>query len=198
MMWFTETPWPPILVLSVIGVLLLLGWLSQRKTGYLAGLALCVALCGFVFVVEQQIVTESERVEQRLEDFAAAFQRDSLKRGVLNAIVGGGPEPESMKFLMKDADEVRRMAEQALNMVDIQDDVRISDVHTKLTNNSSRAITQFRASASVTFGGYNAARQPSRWELTWGKEDDEWKVLRATRLHFLSGQPLDSPFAMRE
>ncbi len=195
-MWFTETPWPPILMLSVIGVLLFLGWVSQRKTGYLAGVALCVALGGFVFVLEQQIVTEMERVEQRLLDFTKAFQRDSLQRGLLNAVVGGGPELESLKFIQ--ADEVRRMATQALDLADIQDDVRISDIRTRMTNKDSRAITQFRASASVTVAGYNAVRQPSRWELTWGKEAGEWKVLRATRLNFLSGQPLDNPFAMRE
>ena len=195
-MWFTETPWPPILILSVLGVLLFLGWMSQRKTGYLAGVALCIALCGLVFVVEQQIVTETERVEQRLLDFTAAFQRDSLQRGLLNAVVGGGPELESLKFIQ--GDEVRRLATHALDLVDIQDDVRISDVRTRMTNKDSRAITQFRASASVTVAGYNAVRQPSRWELTWGKEDGEWKVLRATRLNFMSGQPLDNPFAMRE
>ncbi len=195
-MWFTETPWPPILILSVLGVLLFLGWMSQRKTGYLAGVALCVALCGLVFVVEQQIVTETERVEQRLLDFTSAFQRDSMQRGLINAVLGGGPELESLKFLQ--GDEVRRLATHALDLVDIQDDVRVSDIRTRMTNKDSRAITQFRASASVTVSGYNAVRQPSRWELTWGKEDGEWKVLRATRLNFMSGQPLDNPFAMRE
>lgn len=195
-MWFTETPWPPILILCVLSVLLFLGWMSQRKTGYLAGVALCVALCGLVFVVEQQIVTETERVEQRLLDFTAAFQRDSLQRGLLNAVVGGGPELESLKFVH--GDEVRRLATHALDLVDIQDDVRISDIRTRMTNKDSRAITQFRATASVTVSGYNAVRQPSRWELTWGKEDGEWKVLRATRLNFMSGQPLDNPFVMRE
>ena len=195
-MWFTETPWPPILIFCVFGVLLFLGWVSQRKTGYLAGVALCLALCGLVFVVEQQIVTETERVEQRLLDFTAAFQRDSLQRGLLNAVIGGGPELESLKFLQ--GDEVRRLATHALDLVDIQDDVRISDIRTKMSNKDSRAITQFRASASVTVSGYGAVRQPSRWELTWGKEDGEWKVLRATRLNFMSGQPMDNPFAMRE
>lgn len=197
-MWFTETPWPPILILSVIAVLLFLGWLSRRKTGFLAGVAVCIALCGLVFAVEEQIVTERERVEQRLLDFTAAFQRDSLQRGLINVVIGGGAEPESLKFLMKDANDVRRMAEQALNLVDVQDDVRISDIRTKMSNENSRATVQFRASASVTVSGYNAARQPTRWELTWGKEDGEWKVLRATRLHFMSGQPLDNPFANRE
>ena len=195
-MWFTETPWPPILILCVFGVLLFLGWVSQRKTGYLAGVALCLALCGLVFVVEQQIVTETERVEQRLLDFTAAFQRDSMQRGLLNAVIGGGPELESLKFLQ--GDEVRRLATHALDLVDIQDDVRISDIRTKMSNKDSRAITQFRASASVSVSGYGASRQPSRWELTWGKEDGEWKVLRATRLNFMSGQPMDNPFAMRE
>ncbi len=195
-MWFTETPWPPILILSVLGVLLFLGWVSQRKTGYLAGLALCVALCGIVFVVEQQILTELERVEQRLLDFTAAFQRDSLKRGLVNVLIGGGGELESLKFLQ--GDEVHRLATHALDLVDIQDDVRISDIRTRMSNQDSRAITQFRASASVAVSGYSAARQPSRWELTWGKEGGEWKVLRATRLNFMSGQPLDNPFAVRE
>ena len=195
-MWFTETPWPPILIFCVFGVLLFLGWVSQRKTGYLAGVALCLVLCGLVFVVEQQIVTETERVEQRLLDFTAAFQRDSMQRGLLNAVIGGGPELESLKFLQ--GDEVRRLATHALDLVDIQDDVRISDIRTKMSNKDSRAITQFRASASVSVSGYGAARQPSRWELTWGKEDGEWKVLRATRLNFMSGQPMDNPFAMRE
>ena len=195
-MWFTETPWPPILIICVFGVLLFLGWVSQRKTGYLAGVALCLAFCGLAFVVEQQIVTETERVEQRLLDFTSAFQRDSLQRGLLNAVIGGGPELESMKFLQ--GDEVRRLATHALDLVDIQDDVRISDIRTKMSNKDSRAITQFRASASVTVSGYGAVRQPSRWELTWGKEDGEWKVLRATRLNFMSGQPMDNPFAMRE
>jgi hypothetical protein len=195
-MWFTETPWPPILILSVFGVLLFLGWMSQRKTGFLAGVALCVALSGIVFVVERQIVTEQEKVEQRLLDFTAAFQRDSLKRGVLNAVVGGGPELESLKFIQ--GDEVHKLATAALDLVDIQDDVRISDVRTRMTNQDSRAITQFRASATITVSGYNAARHPSRWELTWVKEGGEWKVLRATRLNFMSGQPMDNPFAMRE
>jgi hypothetical protein len=194
-MWFTETPWPPILVLSLIGVLCLLGWLSQRKAGYLVGLVVSVLLGGFVFVLERQIVTEREIVEQRLLDFTAAFQRDSLRRGVLNAVLGG-PEPECFEFIS--SDEVRGLALQAIDLVDVQDDVRISDIQTNLSNKNSRAVTQFRASASVTAGGFNAVRQPTRWELTWGKAGNEWKVLHATRLHFLSGQPLENPFTARE
>lgn len=197
-MWFTETPWPPIVGLCVVGVLLFLGWLSHRKTVFLAGVAVCVACCGIVFVLEQQIVTERERVEQRLADFAAAFQRDSLQKGFANMLMAG-PEPESLGYIAKSADDVRRLATQALNLVDIADDIRISDVRTTMSNGNSRAVTHFRASATVQVGTFgNAGRQPTRWEFTWQREQDEWKLLRVTRLHFLTGEALPNPFVARE
>lgn len=197
-MWFTETPWPPIVGLCVIGVLLFLGWLSQRKLAFLAGVALCLALSGIVFVVEQQIVTPRERVEQTLLDFAAAFQRDSMQQGVLNALVPG-PQPESLRYISASADQTRGMALAALNFVDLPEPARISDVRTTMSNNDSRAITQFRASATVRAGGYaDGVHHPSRWELTWQREKEEWKILRATRLHFMTGEPLQNPFTTRE
>ena len=197
-MWFTETPWPPIIGLCVIGVLLFLGWLSQRKTMFLVGVALCLALCGIVFVIEQQIVTERERVEQTLLDFAAAFQRDSMQQGLVNFVIPG-PGPESLRYISATADSTRQMATTALNYVDLPEPVRISDVRTTMSNNDSRAITHFRATATVRAGGFaDGIQQPTRWELTWQREKGDWKILRATRLHFFNGQPLGDPFTTRE
>ncbi len=198
-MWFTETPWPPIIGLCVVGVLLFLGGLSQRKAVFLAGVALCLALCGVVFVVEQQIVTERERVEQRLLDFAAAFQQDSMRQGLVNLVVPG-PEPASLSHISASADGTRRMAEAALKLVDLPEAVRISDVRTTMSNNDSRAVTQFRASATVRAGSSAdvGVHQPTRWELTWQREKGDWKILRATRLHFMSGEALQNPFTNRE
>ena len=197
-MWFTETPWPPIIGLTVIGVVFFLGWLSQRKPLFLGGVVLCVVLCGIVFVVERQIVTEREHVEQTLLDFAEAFQRDSMQQGLLNLVLGG-PEPESLRFISASADGMKRMAVAAMNLVDLPEPVRISDVRTNMSNNDSRAIMQFRASATVKAAGYaDAIHQPTRWELTWQREKGEWKIVRATRLNFMSGAPLDNPFAPRE
>ena len=197
-MWFTETSWPPIIGLCVIGVLLFLGWMSQRKGAFLAGVALCLALCGIVFVVEQQIVTERERVEQALRDFAVAFQQDSMRQGLMNLVIPG-PEPASLSFVSASAEGTRRMAEAALNFVDLPEPVRISDVRTTMSNNDSRAITHFRATATVRAGGFaDGIHQPTRWELTWQREKGDWKILRATRLHFFNGQPLGDPFTTRE
>lgn len=197
-MWFTETPWPPIIGLLVVGVFLFVGWLSQRKTVFLAGVALCLALCGVVFVVEQQIITERERVEQTLLDFAAVFQQDSMQQGLVNLLIPG-PQPATLSYISAAADNTRRMAEAALNFVDLPEPVRISDVRTTMSNNDSRAVTQFRASATVRMGGYSeGVHQPSRWELTWQREKGEWKIVRATRLHFMTGEPLNDPFTSRE
>ncbi len=197
-MWFTETAWPPIIILCVIGVLLFLGWMSQRRLGYLAGVFACLGLCGVVWFVEQQIITERELVEQRLRDFTTTVQRESLQRGVANLLLGG-PEPETFTFISASAKDVRELVRQALDMVDIQDDVRISDVRTTLTNNQSRAVTQFRATASVSVAAYgNVGRQPTRWELIWQRENGVWKVVQATRLNFMSGEPLTNPFTSKE
>lgn len=197
-MWFTETPWPPTIGLCVVGVLLFLGWMSQRKVAFLVGVVLCLALCGIVFVVEQQIVTERERVEQRLLDFAADFQRDSMQQGLANLLVRG-QEPASLRYISATADGTRRMAESALNFVDLPEPVRISDVRTTMSNNDSRAVTQFRASATVRAGGHtDGVHQPTRWELTWQREREDWKILRATRLNFMTGEALQNPFTNRE
>ena len=174
-----------------------LGWLSRRQTGYLAGVALCLALCGLVFVLEGQIVTERERVQQRLFDFAAAFQRDSLQHGLVNLAVDG-PVPHTLSFISDSAADIRQMAVRALELVDVQDDVRISDVRTTLTNDNSRATTHFRASATINVAMGNVGRQPTRWELTWRREEGEWRVLRAQRLNFMTGEPLADPLTGRE
>jgi len=197
-MWFTETPWPPIIGLCFVGVLLFLGWMSQRNTGFLAGVALCLALCGIVFFVEQQVVTERERVEQRLLDFAVAFQQDSLRKGLVNLVVPG-PEPATLSYIGASADSTKRMAEAALSYVDLPEAVRISDVRTTMSNSDSRAVTQFRASATVKAGSdSDGVHYPTRWELTWQREKGDWKILRATRLHFNTGEALQNPFTNRE
>jgi hypothetical protein len=197
-MWFTETPWPPILGLCVVGVLLFLAGMSQQRKVFLLGVVVCVALCGIVFVAERQIVTERERVEQNLLDFAAAFQRESMQQGVVNLLIQG-PEPESLKYISASAAGARRLAVAALNFVDLPEPVRITDVRTTMSNQDSRAVTHFRASATVRAGGYTeGVHHPTRWELTWQREKGDWKILRASRLHFMSGEELHNPFTTRE
>lgn len=86
------------------------------------------------------------------------------------------------------------MALTALTIVDIPEPVRISDVRTTMSNNNSRAVTQFRASAVVhVAGSADGVHYPTRWELTWQVEQGEWKILRATRLHIMTGEE-QNPF----
>lgn len=196
-MWFTETAWPPIIGISVLAVLLFLGWLRGRKLGYLLGVAFCLAMCGIVWVVELQIVTEREHVEQRLLDLATTFQEESMQVGMANFLIPGG-KLRTLDFISANSPDVRSLVETGLKLVDVANDVRISDVQTSLSNNNTRATTHLRATATITVGTFgNVGRQPTRWELTWQREQGEWRVLRATRLHFLSGEPLHDPLSNR-
>src|SRR5436190_21765029 len=75
MIWFTETPWPPIIILAIIAIACLAVWTSQKRAAWLLAGLLTVAAAVGVFVIERSIVTEAERVEQSVHDLAAAFQR---------------------------------------------------------------------------------------------------------------------------
>lgn len=197
-MWFTENPWPPIIGLCLIGVLLFLRFLSVQRSGYLAGVALCVALCGGVWLVERQIVTEREQVEQRLLELVRTFQQESVQQGLVNILVGS-PQLRTLTFISDSAKEVQGLVVTGMQMVDVADDFRISDVQTLLTNNNSRAVVHFRASATISAAGYgNVGRHPTRWELTWQRENGEWKVIRAKRLNFMTGEEVQNPLTQKE
>jgi hypothetical protein len=62
-MWFTETPWPPFIILSIISAGFFSLWYAQRRPRQLQASIAFLALGGLVIIVEQLIVTESERVE---------------------------------------------------------------------------------------------------------------------------------------
>jgi hypothetical protein len=74
MSWFTGNPWPLVLLLisaAVIGVVLQL----RRCWQLAAGLLLSAAA---VYVLESQIVTVPEQLEQRLDGIRLAFVHDDL------------------------------------------------------------------------------------------------------------------------
>ena len=70
--------------------------------------------------------------------------------------------------------------------VSVESDIRVTDVSVQLTNEDSRAITHFRANATVSASGVGGGYHPSRWELTWQKEGDEWKITRTKYLNVMT------------
>jgi hypothetical protein len=168
MTWFTETPWPPIFILGIAAALLLAIWSSQKQGSWLIGaVILCMAAVA-VFFVERAIFTEAERVEQNILDLTAAFQRKDRER--------------TLSFFSMQAPDLRDMAVYALNLVDFPKGIDIKDVSVRLTNENTRAIAHFRANGTVSVRGFATQHAASRWQVTWQKEGNDWKIIDVVRL----------------
>lgn len=176
-MWFTETPWPPIVIGLVAAVLLFAGWFSTRRGMLLVGAGLLVMICGAVYVVEQRIVTEAERVEQLVLDLTSAFQKKQDQR--------------VLEMFSPTATDLRRTVKTAMDMITVQEDLRITDLSVQLRAQNSRAISHFRANATISLGSHGGmGHHPSRWEITWQREADQWRIIRIERLNPVSGEPV--------
>src|SRR5262245_3022882 len=106
-MWFTETPWPPIFLLSLAVCVCVALWYSQKRAGWLLAAVGLTAACAAVYFVERSIVTEAERVEQSVLGVAAAFQRKDKQA--------------TLSFISPQADELHSLATSALEWVDVHD-----------------------------------------------------------------------------
>ncbi len=175
-MWFTEDPWPPMLICG-LGALLAISWWANSKRGLAAGLAVfCLALGGAVYVVEGIIVTPAEEVEQLVTDLCWQFQRR---------------DPKVLEHFSQTAASLRHQCQAAMLLVEVQPDLRLTDFQTRLTNEGSRAICHFRANATISvLGAGNVGRQPSRFELTWAREGDAWKIIDLRRLNPIRDEEL--------
>jgi hypothetical protein len=179
-MWFTDTPWPPILICVVIGVILFLVWSSNKSGMLLLGAAGMIVVAGMIFVVEQLIITEAERVEANVYALAAAVEADDVER--------------TLSFFSKRAGSGRSKIAIAMSLYDISDDMRITDLQVEITAANSIGISRFRANGTVTgkgsgIGGHGA----TRWRLTWNREgeEDEWKITEVQRLHHIRDELIE-------
>lgn len=177
-MWFTETPWPPIVIGGVLILLLVAAWNVTRRGAYLAwALGLAVA-CVAAYFVEQQIVTEAERVEQSIHAVATAFQEGNLE--------------ETLSHIAPSQMMLRAAVTLAIGLYDVKDDLEITAVDVQMKANETLAVSRFRANATIESKADNyRAHHPSYWELTWQKIEGDWKIVDYQRLHVVTGKPID-------
>lgn len=178
MTWFTETPWPPIVICSMAAVLLIAAWYPNRRGVYLCGAGGLVVVSVAIWFVERQIVTESERVEAAVYGVTSAFQRND--------------RAATLDYFSPQVVFLRQLVSLALKYYDVQDDMRITDLHVTMKANDTLAISHFRANATVVSErlgdlGYRS----SRWEVTWRKEADDWKITEVRRLDPITGEVID-------
>ncbi len=175
-MWFTEDPWPPVLLCGLVALIGLGLWASSKRAIHLGLVALCaLATIGFV-LLEQSIVTENEQFEQQVRTLCDQFRRKDV--ALLDQFSAQNPE-------------LKAMAGTALAMVTVEDDLSVTDFQTRVTNQGSRATCHFRVNATISLTMLGkVGRQPARFLLVFAREGDAWKIIEVKRLNPVNGKEM--------
>src|SRR5262245_44445066 len=170
MTWLTENHWPLIFILGLAACFMMAVWTSQKHAGWLLGALTAVIAAVAVFFVEKAIITEGERVERQVRDLVEAFVRGDRDRVV--------------SFFSAKAPELRSLALRGLDLVEFPSGIDVKDMSVRVTNENTRAVSLFRANGVVSVKGLGARQQmASRWQVTWQKEGNDWKIVEVVRLH---------------
>ncbi|MBS0261531.1 MAG: nuclear transport factor 2 family protein [Planctomycetes bacterium] len=177
MSWFTENPWPVIVILGLVGGACVASWTSNRRASWLAGgiAALLVAI-GLYFYADS-VVTEGERIEQDIRALTKAFTNKERER--------------TLGFFSAGAGELKSRCETAMAWVEFPNGLDVKDVSVTVTNDNSRAVSRFRANGRVSVKGAGETHAASRWEFTWQKEAGQWKIIDVIRLNPYKDEKMD-------
>lgn len=180
-MWLLETAWPPIVILLVLSAVFFSKWKESRKKSLLITSVVMLILTPLIYVVELKVVTENEILEQKVMDFTSNFQQKNLEK--------------TLSFIHEKnkSDEFR--VKNSFKVLDVSDDLRITDIRVKISDNGTSGITHFRANASILYQGHDMGHHPSRWNVYWHKADEEWKVIQVDRLDPINGKVIRIPIS---
>ncbi|MFM7160630.1 MAG: hypothetical protein ACKOGA_11830 [Planctomycetaceae bacterium] len=175
-MWLTETAWPPAIVCCLGAIAWAALWgqrnLSRAVSGALVGL-LAAGLC---FVIERQVVTAREQVEQRVAELVENFEQRRRDQVV--------------EAFSPQAAQLRKLAGNALDLVTVRG-MKIKDLEVELVSRGTEAVSHFRANGQVVFMGNDAGHRPSRWKLVWRREEGTWRIVDVIRLNPLRDEPME-------
>ena len=177
-MWLTENPWPPMFLCGVVAALCVITWYQRQQARYLGGALLALVLAGAGWMIERMIVTAGEHIESAVYAMTSAFQERDLDR--------------TLSHVSKQAPDVRALVGFGYNLVEVGDDMRVTDVQVKMSGKNTRATSRFRVNATVNSRvGHDFGHQPSRWETKWQLEGEEWRVIDIRELDPLTGEELN-------
>ena len=174
-MWVTDNPWPPFFLLVISAGLMFWRWSQmQAGRGWLIGAGCLLIAAGGVHLIDSLVVTDAEIVEQNVHELVTAFQKKDL--------------PKTKSYLAPTIQPlaVPSLISSAMTFVQIHGDIDVKDLQVEMQRGKSVAISRFRANATVSTPGYQQQHQPSRWELAWERIGGEWKIVRVTRLDYIS------------
>ena len=179
-MWFTNNPWPPIVLFACLAVVFFAVWTSKRRKVLLVAATAMLLLGGATYVLEQWIVTDEELVEHELFLMTDAFRQHDIE-GTLD-------------FFSAQSDPFPSNVRRAGELITEINTLRITDVDVELLAEGSRAKTHFRANGEATAVAVGLQRFSTRWELTWQREGEAWKVIKVERLDPMTRETI-SPFS---
>lgn len=176
-MWFTETPWPPIVICAMLAMALVARLYFVRRGIYVVGVIGLMIGGIAIYAIERQIVTVREEVEASISGVIDAFQKRDLNG--------------TLAFFSPRNDRDRAFVAWALLIVKSVDDVRVTGMEIVVRAEGSRAVSHFRANADVdTLPFGNLGRQNSRWEIEWQREGGRWQIVEVHRLDPYSDREL--------
>jgi hypothetical protein len=168
-MWFTEDALTPCAVFGALGLVMLLSGLNSGRRGFVIGGVVLMLIGVSAFAIDHAVVTDREEIETLVRSLCDDFRH---KR------------PGTVEYFSPTAGALRIAVVGAMAMVTIEDEPRLTDFQIKITNQGSRATSHFRANATVNVQGFgNAGHQPSRFILTWSREQNAWKIINVQRMH---------------
>jgi len=176
-MWFTEDPWPPMIIAGLAAAFFLFNWAKSGKTNALLVAIGCLAGVVGIYFLEQAIVTEPERIELMINELA-------------DAVVAGDTD-QTLSYISKQSPQIGLMVAGAMATVTIEDDLSITDTSVEILAQGSRAKVHFRANGTGSVAAVGIRKHfPSRWELTWQRESGDWKIIKVVRLNVINGEEI--------
>lgn len=173
MSWFTENPWPLLLILGGAAVVAMI---SGSPKGRSVSIVCLLAAAGLYFV-ESAVVTPSEEVETQLQTMLEAFRsRDqaAIDRCIADESAG-----------------LRETAAQGLEKVSLTKDFHMKDLEVTVRDDGQTADAHLRANGTlkVTHGDM-VTRVFTRWQTVWKLTGNEWKLVEVKRLDPVNGQEI--------
>ena len=177
-MWFTETAWPPIVILGALAVALFAAWYRTRHAPLLAAAVLLLLACPVIWYFERTTITPAEEVE-------------AVQFGLINAFVHNDAE-RAAEYISVRSPELRTAILVALSQIDVEGELRVTDMSVRMTSANSRGLCHFRANGTITVPAVgHRGHHASRWLFTWQREANEFKLLRVQRLNPMSGEEIE-------
>ena len=173
-MWFTENPWPPMLLAGLASLVCFGLWNSDRRNLYLVSAFVLLGIVGAVYAVERAIVTDGEKLQSEIAQLCDQFRKR---------------DPATLDHFSATATDLKALCKTAMETVEIRDDLRLTDFHTRFTGQNSRASVHFRANATISVMGFSG-HHPFRCILDFQKEGGAWKIVDVQRLDPIKGDKI--------